>query len=149
MPAMTAFTLSHTAISLLPVGFGLAAFARHGGIDPKTRLGRGYIGTRLAGPISGFGFILALGFTPGQSLGLITLALLAVGTMTAQRTWRKPGYTQTIALTTSFLMLWVFLTTETLKHSPTGQPFASGADDPSLIPVRLALLAMFVVGVTY
>jgi hypothetical protein len=43
----------------------------------------------------------------------------------------------------------VFFTTETLKRFPTGRPFASGPDDPSLLPVRLALLAVFIVGVTF
>lgn len=146
---MTAFALLHTIVSVLPVGFGLAAFARHGAIDPKTRLGKWYIGTMLAGTVSGFGFILTIGFTPGQVLGLITLALLAVGTHTIRGTWRSAWYTQTLALSASYLMLWVFLTTETLKRFPTGRPFASGPADPSLIPVRLALLALFVVGVTY
>jgi len=146
---MTAFTLFHTAVSVLPVGFGLAAFARDGGIDPMTRLGKWYLGTMLAGTVSGFGFILTLGMTPGQVLGVFTLALLAIGTLTTRGTWRKAGYTQTIALSASFLMLMVFATTETLKRFPSDQPFASGPNDPSLIPVRLALLAMFVAGVAY
>jgi hypothetical protein len=146
---MTAFTLLHTIVSVLPVGFGLAAFAWHGAIDPKTRLGKWYVGTMLAGTATGFGFILTIGFTPGQVLGLVTLALLAVGTLTPRGPWRKAGYTQTIALSASYLLLWVFLTTETLKRFPTGQPFASGPADPALTPVRLALLGLFVVGVTY
>lgn len=146
---MTAFTLLHTIISVLPVGFGLAAFVRHGAIRPDTRLGRWYIGTMLAGTVTGFGFLFTLGFTPGQVFGLVTLGLLAVGTLTLQGNWRTAGYTQTIALSASYLMLWVFLTTETLKRFPSGQPFASGPADPSLLPVRLALLAAFIAGVGY
>jgi hypothetical protein len=99
--------------------------------------------------VTGFGFILTVGFTPGQVLGLFTLALLAVGTLTPRGAWRRAGYTQTIALSASYLLLWVFLTTETLKRFPTGRPFASGPADPSLIPVRFALLGLFLVGVTY
>jgi hypothetical protein len=146
---MTAFTLLHTIVSVLPVGFGLAAYLRHGAIDPKTRLGRWYLGTMLAGTVTGFGFILTLGFTPGQVLGLFTLALLALGTLTPRGTWRPAGYTQTIALSASYLMLWVFFTTETLKRFPSGQPFATGPNDPSLLPVRFALLAAFIAGVAY
>ncbi|PJE01469.1 MAG: hypothetical protein CK429_35395 [Mycobacterium sp.] len=140
---MTAFTLAHTAISVLPVGFGLYALARRGGIDPTTRAGKWYLGTMLTGTATGFGFIATLGFTPGQVLGLLTLALLAVGTLTTKGEWRKPGYTQTVALTTSFLMLMVFLTTETLTRVPVGRPFASGPADPALIPVRLGLLVAY------
>lgn len=75
--------------------------------------------------------------------------LLAVGTLTPRGTWRKAGYTQTVALSASYLLLWVFLTTETLKRFPTGRPFASGPADPALIPIRLTLLGLFVIGVTY
>ncbi len=132
---MSAFTLAHTAISLLPVGFGFYALARHGRIDPHTRSGGWYVGTMLAGTVTGFGFLFTIGFTPGQVLGLVTLALVLAGAL------RRPGYGQTAALTTSFLLLMVFLTTETLKRFPLGQPFASGPADPALIPVRVALLA--------
>lgn len=146
---MTAFTVLHTLVSVLPVGLGLAAYARHGAIDPRTRLGKWYVGTMLVGTVTGFGFLLTLGFTPGQVFGLVTLALLAVGTLTPRGTWRPAGYTQTIALSASYLMLWVFFTTEALKRFPTGRPFASGPADPALIPIRLALLAAFVAGVAY
>jgi hypothetical protein len=140
---MTAFTLAHTLISLLPVGFGLYALARHGRIDPATRPGRWYVGTMAAGAVSGLGFVATLGFTPGQVLGLVTLALVLAGTFTLGGRLRQPGYAQTVALTTSYLMLWVFLTTETLKRFPLGHPYASGPADPSLLPVRLGLLVAY------
>lgn len=146
---MKAFTILHTVISLLPVWFGLAAFLKHKAIDPKTRLGKWYIGTMLAGTLTGFGFILTLGFTPGQVLGLLTLGLVALGTFTLKGKWRPAGYTQSIALSASYLLLWVFLTTETLTRVPVGQPFATGPTDPSLLPVRLGLLSVFLTGVTY
>ena len=146
---MTAFTLFHTALSVLPVGFGLAAFARHGVIDPKTRLGKWYLGTMFAATVSSFGFLPALGFTPGQVLTLLTLALLVVGTFTLRGGWRGAGYTQTVALSASYLMLMVFTTTEVLKRVPVGRPFAAGPDDPALIPVRLGLLIAFFVGVSF
>lgn len=42
---MTAFILAYTAVSLLPVGFGLYAFARRGRIDPATPSDEWYVGT--------------------------------------------------------------------------------------------------------
>lgn len=146
---MKAFTILHTLVSLLSVGFGLAAFLNHKAIDPKTRLGKWYLGTMLAGTLTGFGFILTLGFTPGQVLGLLTLGLVALGTLSLKGKWRPAGYTQSIALSASYLLLWVFLTTETLTRVPVGRPFATGPTDPSLLPVRLVLLSIFLAGVTY
>ena len=142
---MTAFTLLHTTVSVLPIGFGLYAFARRGKIDPTTRSGKWYLGTMLAGSITGFGFLLTIGFTPGTVLTLFTLALLLATTFTLTGARRPAGYVQTTALTTSFLMLMVFATTETLKKFPLGEPFAQNAADPALIPVRLGLLAAYVV----
>jgi hypothetical protein len=146
---MTTFTLFHTAVSVLPILFGLYALVREGKIDPRARAGKWYLGTMLAGSVSSFGFIPVLGFTPGQVLTLITIALLAVGTLTLRGGWRGPGYVQTIALTTSYLLLMVFATTEALKRLPLSHPFATGPSDPSLIPVRLALLAIYLVVVGY
>jgi len=146
---MTAFTIFHTALSVLPVGFGFAALARHGAITTRTRLGRWYLGTMLAASVSGLGFVVTLGFTPGQVLGLFTIALLAVGTLTLRGRWRVPGYTQTLAFSASYFMLMVFATTETLRHFPVGEPFATGPNEPALIPVRLVLLALCVIGAIY
>jgi len=146
---MTTFTLLHTGVSLLPILFGLYALVRDGKIDPQTRSGKWYLGTMLAGSVSSFGFIPVHGFTPGQVLTLITIALLAIGTLTLRGQWRAPGYVQTIALTTSYLMLMVFATTEALKRLPLNHPFATGPTDPSLIPVRLTLLAIYLVVVGY
>lgn len=146
---MSPFGILHTTISILPIGFGLAAFLRDGTIDLKTKLGKWYFGTMLAGSLSSLGFIVTKGFTPAQVLTLVTLALLATAVLTVRGQWRKPGYIQTISLSASYLMLWVFTTTETLTRLPTGEPFATGPNDPALLPVRLALLALFTIGVAY
>src|SRR4029453_1588753 len=60
----------HTAISVLPIGFGLVAFPRDGKIDPRNRLGKLYLITMLIGSITALGFITTKGFTPGQVLTL-------------------------------------------------------------------------------
>ena len=105
---MNALTYFHTAISVLPIGFGLAAFLRHGAIDPKSWLGKLYLGTMLIGSISSFGFIPYFGFTPGQVQTLITLFLLFAGTFTMRGSLRAPGYIQTLSLSASYFMLMVF-----------------------------------------
>jgi hypothetical protein len=149
MAALTALIVFHTAVSILPIGFGLYAFARDGMIDPRNRVGKLYVATMLVGSLSAFGFIPAFGFTPGQVLTLITLALLFTGTLTLRGRWRGAGYVQTLSLSASYLLLMVFATTETLKRVPVDHPFAASAADPSLIPVRLGLLVLFVIGITY
>lgn len=149
LASISAFGLLHTAISILPIFLGLFAFVRDGRIDPKNRLGRLYLLTTLAGSVTSWGFLPAKGFTPGQGLTLLTLATLAVGTLTLRGRWRGEGYVQTISLTFSYLLLMVFATTETLTRVPVGRPFASGPADPALTPVRLGLLAAFALWTAY
>ncbi|MDB5306579.1 MAG: hypothetical protein JWO38_781 [Gemmataceae bacterium] len=146
---MSALGLFRTAVSLLPIGFGLVAFVRDGKIDPKTRVGKLYLATMLIGSVTAFGFIPDKGFTPGQVLTLTTLALLFAGIVAGRVEWRGGAYVQTVSLSTSFLLLMVFLTTETLTRLPVGHPVAAGPTDPALAPVRLVLLAAFVLGLGY
>lgn len=146
---MSPLGLVHTAISVLPIGLGLVAFLRDGKIDPRNRLGKMYLATMLLGVVTSFGFIPSKGFTPGQVLTLATLGTLLAGMVTIRGERRKPGYVQTISLSASYLLLMVFATTETLTRFPLEQPFASGPTDPALLPVRLALLVLFVAGLGY
>jgi len=138
---MSALGIFHTAVSILPIGFGLVAFARDGKIDPKNRLGQLYIATMAIGSVTALGFIATKGFGPPQVLTLLTLAILAVATLTVRGHWRGPGYVQTVGLTASYFLLMFFATTETLTRLPAADPFASGPTDPVLAPVRLGLLA--------
>jgi hypothetical protein len=146
---MSPLGIVHTTVSVLPIGFGLAGFLRHGRIDPKTRMGKLYIGTMLAGSLTALGFIASKGFTPAQVLTFATLGLLLAGLFTFRGQRRAHGIVQTISLSASYLLLWVFTTTEALTRVPVGTPFAAGPDDPALVPVRLALLAAFLVGLVY
>lgn len=146
---MSTFGILHTLVSVLPVGFGLVAFARLGRIDPRTRLGRLYLITMFAGTVSSFGFLVTRGFNPAQVLTLITLATLLVGLFTFRGGWRTDGIVQRIAFSTSYFLLWFFTTTETLTRLPKGMPIASGPNDPALIPVRLGLLLILAVGIAW
>ena len=146
---MSTFGMIHTAISILPIGLGLAAFVRDGKVDLRNWLGKSYLLTMLAGSVTSLGFLFTKGFNPAQVLTFVTLGFLWMATLTLRGNWRPSGYIQTISFSTSYLLLMVFTTTETLTRIPVGQPFASGPDDPALIPVRLGLLAAFAVGLGY
>jgi hypothetical protein len=146
---MSPFGVFHTAVSILPIGFGLYAFIRDGKIDPENRVGQLYLVTMLLGSVTAFGFILTKGFTPPQVLTVVTLALLYAGTFTLRGRRRGDGVVQIICLSATYFLLMFFTTTESLTRLPVGHPFASGPTDPALIPTRVALLIAFVVGVAY
>jgi hypothetical protein len=148
---MSAFGLFHTAVSLLAVPLGLLAFVRDGKIDPTNRVGKLYLAAMLIGSLTAFGFILTNGLNPAQALTVATLVVLFVGTFARRAKWlgRAAAYVETISLSTSYLLLMVFTTTETLTRLPAGHPFAAGPDSPELMPVRLVLLVAFVLGLGY
>jgi hypothetical protein len=146
---MSTFGIIHTAISVLPIGFGAMAFIRDGKIDPRTWAGKAYLYTMLAGTVSSWGFLPTKGFTPGQVLTLITLALLLAGMFTVKGRPRESGSVQVICLSASYFLLMFFATTESLTRLPLDHPFATGPTDPALLPVRIVLLVALLAGVGY
>jgi hypothetical protein len=144
--SISVFGLLYTAVSALPLGLGLLAFARDGKIDPENRVGKLYLFTLLAGSVTWWAF-LAEGFTFGPALALLMLALLAAGTLTLRGRWRRPGYVQTLSLSASFFLL-AFATTEGLARLPIN-PVAAASAAPSLMPARLVLLAAFLRAVAF
>ncbi|HVL12757.1 MAG TPA: hypothetical protein VM529_09335 [Gemmata sp.] len=145
---MSPLGIFHTTVSVLPVGFGLYAYLRDGRIDLKTRVGKLYWLTMVVGSVTALGFIPTKGFGPPQVLTLLTLGLLLASVMTPRGRWRGEGHVRTVSLTLSYFLLWFFTTTETLTRLPKGEPFASGPNDPALLPVRLALLVVLAIGLT-
>jgi hypothetical protein len=146
---MSPFGMFHTAVCILPIGFGLVALVRDGRIDPENGVGKIYLGTMFLGCVTAFGFIATKGLDPPQVLTVVTLALLSGGIFTVRGRRRGPGLVQTLCLSTTYFLLWFFTTTETLTRLPVDHPFASGPTDPALIPIRLVLLIAFVIGVAY
>jgi len=142
---MSTYGVFHTILSLPPIFLGLLAFVQHRSFDPRTWAGKWYAITMFAGTVSRFGFLATKGFTPAQVVTAVTLALLLGGLFTIRGTLRPAGYVQAICLTTTYLLLMVFTTTESLTRLPIGKPFAAGPDDPALLPVRIALLVAFAV----
>jgi hypothetical protein len=145
---MSAFGFVHTAVSLLPIGFGLYALLRHGKIDLATRSGNAYFVTMLLGSATGFVIFAHGGFSLGHALTLLVVALLLAAALAPRMHWLGglAPYVQTAGFSTSFLLLMVFATTEGLTRLPPEHPYASGADAPELMPVRVALLGAFIAG---
>jgi uncharacterized membrane protein len=149
MPApISLFGAFHTAISLSAVGFGLWELVRRGQISLRSLGGRLFAAAMLIGSLTAFGIFRHGGFTTGHALSAITLLLLAVAALAAgtRSFGRLAAYVETLSLSASFLLLWVFTTTETLTRLPVGHPIAAGPQSPILVAVHAALLLTFAVG---
>jgi hypothetical protein len=141
----------HTVLSLIPVAAGLAAFARHGKIDPRSSVGKVYWGGMLASVLTTIGLSSTGGFNPGHALGLITLFVMLAATLAPRIAFlgRAAAYIQAGLMSFSFMLLLVPGTNETLSRLPVGHPIGHGPDSP---PVKLALACVFVlflVGTAY
>lgn len=148
--ALTTLGIFHTTVSVLPIGFAFYALARDHRIDLKTGAGKWYLATMFIGSITAFGISKHGGFNVGHVLSAITLGTLLGGVAGNVGLFgRLSRYVETISLSTSFLLLMVFATTETLTRLPADHPVASGPDAPVLGTVRLALLIAYLVGVAY
>lgn len=138
----------HTALSLVPLAAGLAAFARHGAIEPGTRSGRIYLGGLVLSVLTAFGLSSTGGFNPGHALGI--LALLAIGSaLLAPRLaflGRARPYLATFGLSFSFFLLLVPGINETLTRLPASQPLASGPESPLVKGALGAWLLLFLAG---
>ncbi|MGQ0620025.1 MAG: hypothetical protein ACT4QA_08935 [Panacagrimonas sp.] len=143
------FGAFHTLVSLIPIGAGLYAFVRFGRIDPAELSGKLYLVTMFIGSITAFG-LLKHDFNKGHGLSILTLLLLGVGWFAPRLALlgRKTELVRTISLSATYLLLWVFTTTETLTRIPVGHPYAANADDLKLMPIRLVLLVLFILGAT-
>jgi hypothetical protein len=140
---MSAFGAVHTVLSLIPVAAGLAAFWRHGKIDPGTGVGRVYWIGMAASVLTAFGLSSTGGFNPGHALGLITLAVMLVATLVPRIAFlgRAAAYLQVALMSFSFMLLMVPGTNETLSRLPAGHPIGNG---PESAPVQMALAGVFV-----
>ena len=127
---MSPFGIFHTAVSILPIGFGLFAFVRDERIDPENRVGKLYLGTMLLGCVTAFGFIATKGFSPAQMLTVVTLALLFGGIFTVRGRRRGPGLMQTICLSATYFLLMFLTTTEGADQTSRRSPVRVGTDRP-------------------
>ena len=141
----------HTALSLIPVLAGVAAFIRYGRIDPGNGLGKIYVGGMFASVVTSFGLSSTGHFNPGHALGILALIAVLAG-MFAPRIGflgRAGVYLQTLALSFSFFLLLVPGTNETLSRLPVDHPLASGIDSPVVQSALTGLFALFLIGTAY
>jgi len=132
----------HTALSVIPLVAGLAAFERDGKIIPSSVLGKVYWGGMAASVVTAFGLSSTGGFNPGHALGILALVVMAIATLAPRFLGRVGAYVQVALMSFSFFLLMVPGTNETLSRLPVGHPIGNGPDSP---PVQLALGVVFVV----
>lgn len=138
----------HTAISLVSVVVGAWALLRDGRIDPGKRIGKWYLWGMLASIFSAAGLSSTGGFNEAHALGVLALLVLAVGYNT-QRMRFLGGlaeYVQVLAMSFSYMLLYIPAINETLKRVPPSKPLATGPDSPIVLGLVGVVMVAFVLG---
>jgi len=140
----------HTAIGLVAVLAGLAAFVRHREIPPDAPLGRAYVWLTVLTSLTSLGIYHHGGFGKPHVLALLTLAALAFAAAIRRRATLGAAtpYVAMVTYSLTFLFHMIPAVTETFTRLPAGAPLFANADDPALQQVFGVFFVLFLVGAT-
>lgn len=142
---LIALTVIHVAISLIGIGsgfvvlYGLLTSQR---LEGWTRL---FLGTTVATSLTGFLFPFE-GFTPGDTVGVISLVVLSVA-MLARYRYNLLGAWRTWYVVTAVMALYLnvfVLVVQLFERVPALKALAPTHSEPPFQIVQLAILVIFI-----
>ncbi|MDH4047720.1 MAG: hypothetical protein OEW68_05960 [Gammaproteobacteria bacterium] len=150
MPEIIPLGWLHTvmgAVALLSGGFTLARFKE---ILLHTRSGQVYLTTTLLTAGTALAIFQRGEFGPGHALAVMTLLALAVGTLaaTVKAFGKWSRQVQAISYSATLLFHSIPAVTDGLLRLPVGNPVLKSIEDPVFRILYLALLILFLVGVS-
>ncbi len=150
MPEITALGWFHTAMGIIALGSGAFTLIRYKEIDPKNRSAQIYLATTLITAGTALAIFQHGGFGPAHGLAVLTLAALVVGMAAATlRLFGKLSrYVQALSFSATLLFHCIPAVTDALLRLPVGDPVVTSLEDPIMRSAYLALLILFVIGVS-
>lgn len=148
---MSPLGIFHTALGLLALGSGFAAYALHRGISPRNKAGLLYLASTLVVSLTGFGLFAHGGFGKPHALAVLTLLTLAVAFAAGSLGWfgaagRK---IETVAYSFTFFLHFIPGITETFTRVPLGNPVFASPEAPALKAIAGLLFLLFLAGARY
>ena len=150
MPEIIPLGWFHTAVGAAAILSGVYTLWVYKEITPQTRPGQIYLATTLVTAVTALGIYQHGVFGPGHVLAVMTLGALGVGTAAAMTKLfgGLSRYLQALSYTATLLFHSIPAVTDGLLRLPAGNPVISSIDDPILRGTYLALLSIFLVGIT-
>jgi len=147
---LTPLGVFHTSLSLVAVVSAIATLIKDRGVSPRSRVGRVYIWSLVATCLTGLPIFRHGAIGPPHVLGVLTLATFAVAAIAGktQVFGRLSPYVETVSYWVTLLFLGISTVTETLTRVPPGAPIVASPEAPIFKPLYLALLVLFLIGVT-
>ncbi len=150
MPEITALGWFHTAMGIIALVSGAVTLFRYKEIDPQNRSAQIYLATTLVTAGTALAIFQHGGFGPAHGLAVLTLAALVVGmaAATLKLFGKLSRYVQALSFSATLLFHCIPAVTDALMRLPVGDPVISSLEDPLLRGSYLALLVLFVIGVS-
>ena len=150
MFGLTQLGAVHTLISLVAVAAGAVSFIRFGSISLRTSTGLLYVVATALTCLTGFGIFRTGAFGPAHAVGVLTLVVLAFAVLVEKRglLGSVSRAVETVSYTTTFFLHMIPAINETTTRLPPSAPLASGPNDPLILGLVGAALALYVIGAT-
>ena len=151
MLGLTPLGALHTAISLIAIASGVWALVRDKEIVPANRLGKLYLATTALTAATGLAIFEHGGFRIGHTFAVLTLAVVAIGTVAAasQLFGRASRYVQAAFYSSTMLIHLITGSAETLARLPPGAPLVTAANASVFKAIISALALLFLVGLAF
>ncbi len=145
---MSPLGIFHTALGLLALVSGFAAYAMHGSISPRSKTGLLYLAATAVVSLTGFGLFAHGGFGKPHALAVLTLLTLAVAWGAGSRGWFGSAARQveTVGYSFTFFLHFIPGITETFTRVPVGNPVFDSPESPALLAIAGVLFLLFLAG---
>jgi uncharacterized membrane protein len=150
MPEMSSLGWFHTLMGVTALVSGGFTLAKYKEILLQRRSGQVYLVTTLITAGTALAIFQRGEFGPGHALAVMTLLALAVGTVAATTNifGKMSRYLQALSYSATLFFHCVPAVTDGLLRLPVGDPVLSSIEDPVLKMCYLALLVLFLLGVS-
>jgi uncharacterized membrane protein len=151
MFGLTALGTFHTATSLVAIVAGIWALARDKEIVPANRLGQFYLVATAVTAATGLMIFEHGGFRIGHWFAVLTLAVVAIGTVAAASPLfgRASRYVQAVFYSSTMLIHMITGSAETLTRLPPGAPMVTAANAFVFKDIIGALVALYLLGLVF
>lgn len=150
MPEMTTLGWFHTAMGIIALSSGGYTLAKFKEISLRSWSGQIYLATTLITACTALAIYQRGEFGPGHVLAVLTLMVLVEGAI-AEKTkifGKISRYVQAISYSATLLFHSVPAVTDGLLRLPVGDPILKSLEDPVLPMCYIALLIIYLVGVS-
>jgi hypothetical protein len=146
---LTTLGAIHTAISLVAIASGVWAFARDGEIVAGNRVGQLYLAATVLTAATALMIFVHGTFRIGHWFALLTLAVVAIGTLAAATPLfgRASPYVQAAFYSSTMLIHMITGLAETLTRLPPGAPLVTAANAFIFKDIITALVLLTLAGI--